>query len=123
MLRPRIQYAPEPVASIPGAAVVIDVNNKRVNEAIEVDGRHFKPAFIMVLVIPLAGFTCPEEYPCHIAGGRTVEAISQLPTTQKTPRIAVMAAKTNPYVIYQRPGQLRCRDYDHCTAITCQRSM
>ena len=93
------------------AAVTVDMQNRRMIDAIQVEARHEKYLGHAVVVIPLVGSVHPDEDPCLIAGRHAAAAIPRPPAGDRPLRIAVVASQTNPYVILSapdpapRPGQ------------------
>ena len=85
------------------AAITVDMKNKRVIDTIEVDAEHRRLVGHIIFVIPFAVITYPEENPCLMVGRHAAEAISRSLATTKAPRIAVVAAKTNPYFSISAP--------------------
>lgn len=88
------------------ATVTVDMKEKRVIDATRVDGIHTKAVGHGGLFIPFAIFTYPEESPCQLAGKHAGEAITQSLTTNKIPRIAVVAAEKNPHSILSVPAHV-----------------
>lgn len=74
------------------ATVTIDIKNKRVLHATEIDAGHSKAVGHLLFYIPVALHTYPDEDPCNMAGRLAADAITQSITFNKTPRIAVVAA-------------------------------
>ena len=72
------------------ATVTIDIKNKRVLNATEIDAGHFKAVGHFLFYIPVALHTYPDEDPCNMAGRIAADAITQSITTGKAPRIAVV---------------------------------
>lgn len=85
------------------AAVTIDMKNKLVIDAIDVDAENVKAVGHTVFIIPFAIIRYPEESPCQLAGRHAAEAISRSLTTNKEPRIVVVAAQMNPYFVLSVP--------------------
>jgi hypothetical protein len=85
------------------AALIVDMQSKRVIDAFEVEAYHHKVVGHTLVIIPLARFEYPEEDPCKVAGRRAAEAIARSLTATRAPRIAVVAAKTNPYSALSDP--------------------
>jgi hypothetical protein len=71
-------------------AVIIDMKSKGVIDAIEINATH-NTIVGHITPIPFALFTYPDEDPCNMAGRLAAEAISRSITTNKIPRIAVVA--------------------------------
>jgi len=85
-------------------AVTIDIKDRRVVDAIELEAyRHLVVAHVLV-VIPMARMNWPKGNPCQMAGRHAGEAIASSLSTTKAPRIAVVAAKTNPYSALSAPA-------------------
>lgn len=78
------------------SAITIDMKSKRIVGVIEIDATH-KTIVGHITPIPFAFFTYPDEDPCKMAGRLAAETISRSITKNITPRIGVVAAKTNPY--------------------------
>jgi hypothetical protein len=91
------------VNKIIAAAITVDMKNKRVIDAIEVDADHRKGVGHTMFVIPFTMIEYPEENPCLMAGRHAAEAIARSLAMDKAPRIAVVAAKTNPYFSMSAP--------------------
>jgi len=79
------------------AVVIVDINKSRVLNAIEVKARHEKIMAHVIFVIPFGANIYPSKDPCYTAGIKAARIISQHLTANKSPLIAIVAAKTNPY--------------------------
>gem|GEM_PF-6976712 len=85
------------------ATITVDMMNKRVIDAIEVDFEHFSLVGHTGVVIPFALISYPEENPCLMAGRHAAEAISRSVADNKSPRIAVLVSAENPYQKIKQP--------------------
>jgi len=94
------------------AAVTIDMKNKRVIDAIDVDAENVILVGHTVVIIPFAIIRYPEENPCQLAGRRAAEAISRSLTTNKKPRVVVVAAQMNPYYVLSVPTHVSFKTFE-----------
>jgi hypothetical protein len=90
------------------STVTIDMKNKRVIDAFEVKALHNLIVGHAVFVIPLVASVKPDEDLCHLAGRQAAEAIPLSLSAMPKPIIAVVAAKTNPYVVLSAPKPAPC---------------
>ncbi len=93
------------------AAATVDMEKRRMIDAIQIEARHETHMGHAVAVIPLGARVRPDEDPCLIAGRHAAAALSGPVSGDRPLRIAVVASTTNPYVILSapdpapRPGQ------------------
>ncbi|NNJ93565.1 MAG: hypothetical protein HKP57_02360 [Halobacteria archaeon] len=85
------------------STVTLDMNNKRVIDAFEVNAMHDLGVGHAVFIIPLVFSIKPGEDLCHLAGRQAAEAIPSPLNEMPKPVIAVVAAKINPYVVLSAP--------------------
>ena len=78
------------------AAVTVDIKHKRIIDATEVDAE-YHTLMLHIAFVPFIATEDPKEKPCLITGRRAAEAILQTHETTNALRIAVVAAKANPY--------------------------
>ena len=90
------------------AAIVVDVKNKRLIDAVEAEGWHKTAVLHMYVVIPLAMVEYPVEEPCQMVGRHAAETILQSLTTNKAPRIVVVAAANDPYATLAPDREKAC---------------
>jgi hypothetical protein len=90
------------------SAVVIDMKNKRLIDAVEVNGWHKKVFAHFYVVIPLAKIEHPAEDICQMVGRQAAEVMSQSLTRNKVIRIGVVAAAENPYPIIAPDKERAC---------------
>jgi len=79
------------------AATILDMHDLNVIGAFEVDGHYSHGVAHMIFVVPLILGESPDKKPCQLAGQRVAEVIRASSGAIKAPRIALVAAKNNPY--------------------------
>ena len=78
------------------SAVTVDMSNLRIIDATEIAGAYDTLCYHFYFV-PVCIFGKPEVDPCKMAGKHAAEVIARAHDENTAPRIAVVAALTNPY--------------------------
>ena len=78
------------------SAVIVDMSNLRIIDATEIAGTYDTLCYIFYFV-PVCIFGKPEVDPCTMTGKHAAAVISRAHDENTAPRIAVVAALTNPY--------------------------
>jgi hypothetical protein len=79
------------------AAITLDMRTREVIDALESEGSRMLGLAHIFVVVPLVGHRSLKANPCQVAGHHAAEAINAAMEATNAPRIAVVAAKKNPY--------------------------
>jgi hypothetical protein len=79
------------------AAITLDMRTRKVIDALESEGSRMLALAHIFVVVPLVGHGSLKANPCQVAGHHAAEAINAAMEATNAPRIAIVAAKKNPY--------------------------